>query len=176
MFTIFINNNVMSSHQSRFKPSDFDINQLLTIAYDIYQSFDEGLKTRSVFLDISKVINMTRYDMSLIFKKHNGISDNLLCALIHFLNGAKQNIVLKVQLSSSVNLKPQGSFLEPLLVSYNAYIIKWPFRENIINLKPWADGNSLVSAAQKNNHSSSYLNQVLTILKDWVFLENELYV
>ena len=63
MFTFFINNNVMSSHQSRFKPSDFDINQLLTIAYDIYQSFDEGLKTRSVFLDILKEIDMTRYDM-----------------------------------------------------------------------------------------------------------------
>ena len=56
-FNFFIENKLISSNQSGFKPDDSCINQLLSITREIYESFDVGLEVRSVFLDISKAFN-----------------------------------------------------------------------------------------------------------------------
>ena len=57
MFGFFIENYLISQHQSGFKPGDSSINQFLSITHEIYQSFDEGFDVRSVFLDISKAFD-----------------------------------------------------------------------------------------------------------------------
>ena len=76
MFGFFIENESISQHQSGFKPGDPCINQLLSITYEIYQSFDEGFDNRSVFIDTSKAFDKVWHD-GLIFKlKQNGISGN----------------------------------------------------------------------------------------------------
>ena len=41
----------MSHNQSRFKPDDAFINQLLLITHEIYESFNNDLDVRGVFLD-----------------------------------------------------------------------------------------------------------------------------
>ena len=85
MFEFFIKNNLISQHQSGFKPGDSCINQLLPITHEIHQSFDDGFDVRSVFLDISKAFDKVWHDV-LIFKlKQNGISGNLLNLLSNFL-------------------------------------------------------------------------------------------
>ena len=76
MFGFFNENDLISQHQSGFKPGDSCINQLLSVTYEIYQSFDEGFDNRSVFIDISKAFDKVWHD-GLIFKlKQNGISGN----------------------------------------------------------------------------------------------------
>ena len=45
---------IISSNQCGFKPGDLSTNKLIFITHEIFQSFDDGLKVRSVFLDISK--------------------------------------------------------------------------------------------------------------------------
>ena len=57
MFGFLIEIDLISQHQSGFKPGDSCINQFLSIAHEIYQSFDEGFDVRSVFLDISKAFD-----------------------------------------------------------------------------------------------------------------------
>ena len=57
MFSFFLINNLLAPNQSDFKPGDFCINQLLSITHEIYSSFDDGFKVRSVFLDISKAFD-----------------------------------------------------------------------------------------------------------------------
>ena len=57
MFKFFIENKLISSSQSGFKPGDSCINQLLSITHEIYSSFDEGLEVRSIFLDIAKAFS-----------------------------------------------------------------------------------------------------------------------
>ena len=42
MFNFFIENKLISSNQSGFKPGDSRINQLLSITHEIYESFDVG--------------------------------------------------------------------------------------------------------------------------------------
>ena len=86
MFGFFIENNLISQHQSGFKPGDSCINQLLSITHEIYQLLDEAFDVRSVFLDISKAFDKVWHD-GIIFKlKQNGISGNLLHLLSNFLN------------------------------------------------------------------------------------------
>ena len=77
LFRFFIENNLISQHQSGFKPGDSCINQLLSITHEISQSFDEGFDVRSVFLDISKAFDKVWQD-GIIFKlEQNGICGNL---------------------------------------------------------------------------------------------------
>ena len=57
MFEFFTKNNLISDNQSGFKPGNSCVNQLLSITHEMYQSFDDNLEVRAVFLDISKAFD-----------------------------------------------------------------------------------------------------------------------
>ena len=57
MFRFFRHNKLTTTNQSGFKLGGSCINQLLSIAHEIYKSFDDGLEVRAVFLDISKAFD-----------------------------------------------------------------------------------------------------------------------
>ena len=57
MLKHFLDNNLISSNQSDFKPADSCINQLVAINHDLFKGFDDGLEIRGVFLVISKAFN-----------------------------------------------------------------------------------------------------------------------
>ena len=97
MFNIFIENKLISSNLSSFKPGDSYINQLLYITHEIYESFDVGLEVRSVFLDISKAFDKVWHDGIIYKLTQNGISGNLLNLLEDFLKERKQRVVLNGQ-------------------------------------------------------------------------------
>ena len=75
--SFFIENKLISSNQSGFKPGDSCINQLLCITHEIYESFHVGLEVRSVFLDISKAFNKVWHDGIIYKLTQNGILENL---------------------------------------------------------------------------------------------------
>ena len=75
MFQFFIENKLISSSQSGFKPSDYCINQLLSSTHGIYSYFDECLEVRSVFVYISKAFYKVWHDD---FHKKNVTQENLL--------------------------------------------------------------------------------------------------
>ena len=114
MFEFFIENELISSNQSGFKPGDSCINQLLAITHEIYKSFDDGFEVRGVFLDISKAFDKVWHE-GLIFKlKQNGISGNLLNLLCDFLRNRKQRVLLNGQVSGWSDVRAgvtQGSIL-----------------------------------------------------------------
>ena len=100
MFEFFVENKLISSSQSDFKPRDSFINQLLSITHEIYSSFDECLEVRSVLLDISKAFDKVWHDDIFFKLTQNGISENLLNLLHDFLNERKQRVVLNGQSST----------------------------------------------------------------------------
>ena len=100
MFRFLIENNVISSNQSGFKPGDTCINQLLSITHKICKSFGDGSEVRGVFLDISKSLDEV-WQKGIMFKrKQNGISGKLLSVLSDFLKNRKQRVILHGQVSS----------------------------------------------------------------------------
>ena len=46
LFEYFIENDLISPNQSGFKPGDSCTNQLISIAHEIYQSFNDGFEVR----------------------------------------------------------------------------------------------------------------------------------
>ena len=125
LYEYFIENELISSNQSVFKPGDSGINQLLSTTLYIYQSFDNGFEIKGVFLHISKAFNKV-WHKDLIYKlKQNGAAGNLVNTLVHFLKYRKQRVVLNGQNSTWINVEagvPQGSILGPLLfLMYNKY-------------------------------------------------------
>ena len=157
MFNFFIENKLISSNQSGFKPGDSCINQLLSITHEIYESFDVGLEVRSVFLDISKAFDKVWHDGIIYKLTQNGISGNLLNLLEDFLKERKQRVVLNGQVSTWKNINdgvPQGSILGPLL-----------FLIYINGL--FADDTSLFSVAHDTQTSANDLNKDLEIINNW---------
>ena len=161
MFGFFIENNLISQHQSGFKPGDSWINQLLSITHEICQSFDEVFGVRSVFLDISNAFDKAWHD-GIIFKlKQNGISGNLLNLLSNFLRNRKQRVVFNGQTSSWAEVNtgvPQGSILGPLL-----FLIYINDLANGLssNAKFFADDTSLFSVVHNANITAKELNNDL---------------
>ena len=67
IFKLFIENDLISSNQSGFKPGDSCTNELVSITHEIYPSFDKDHEVWGVFLDISKAFGNAWYD-SIIFQ------------------------------------------------------------------------------------------------------------
>ena len=146
MIEFFTENNLISDNQSGFKPGDLCINQLFSITHEIHQSFDDNLKVRAVFLDISKTIYEVWHE-GLIYKlKQNGISGNILNTTMNFLSFRKERVVLNGQISKWTSIEagvPQGSILGPLL--FLNYINELS-DDLSTNAKLFTDDTSLFSA------------------------------
>ena len=162
MFEFFIKDNLISKNLSGFRPGDSCINQLPSITHEIFQSLDDSLEVRAVFLDISKVFDKV-WHKGLIFKlKKNGISDKILNIITDFFSFRKQRVVLNGQASPWASIEagaPQGSILGPLL--FLIYIND--LSEDLsTTAKLFADDTSLFSIVQNVNTSASHLNSDLS--------------
>ena len=169
MYKHISDNNLLSPNQSGFRTGDSCINQLLSITYDIFHCFDEGMETRAIFLDISKAFDKV-WHKGLIYKlRQYGFTGNLLALLTDFLSNRKQRVVLNGQHSSWADIKagvPQGSILGPLL--FLVYIND--LTENLhSNPKLFADDTSLFSIVADEALSNSYLNDDLKKINDWAY-------
>ena len=136
----------MSLNQSGFNTEGSCINQLLSINYDIFHSFGERMKTRAIFLNISKAFDKA-WHKELIYKLcQHGFTGNLLTLSTDFLSSRKQRVVLNGKHSSWAYIKAgvtQGIILGPLL--FVVYING--STENLHSSpKLFADHTSLISA------------------------------
>ena len=143
LFELFIKNNLVWSNESGFKQGDACIYQLLSIAREIYQSFDNGFEVRGIFLNTSKAFNKV-WHIGLIFKlKQNKVTIDLINILIDFLKERKWRVILNFQHSKWSNISagvPQGSILGP--VPFLIYINDLTGNLSL-NPKLFADDNSL---------------------------------
>ena len=167
IFTFFTENSLIFQNQSGFKPGDSCTNQLLSITYQIYKSFDDGHEFRSVFLDISKALGKLRHKC-LIFKlKENDISGKFLSTLTDFLNFRKQRVVLNGQLCSWANTEsgvPQGSILGLLLF---LIFINGLSECLTTNVRLFADAFSLFFVVENIDLSTTNLNSDLSKINAW---------
>ena len=169
MFKFFIENKLISSNQSGFKPGDSCVNQLVSIPHEIYNSFEEGHEVRVVFLDISKAFDKVWHD-GIIFKlTQNRISGSLLKLLRDFLKERRKRVVFNGQASTWTNITsgvPQGSILGPIL--FLLYIND--LSEGLsTNAKLFADDTSLFTVIHDSQTSVNALSKDLEMIHNWPF-------
>ena len=167
MYAYFVDNELISKHQSGFRPGDSTINQLLAITDEIYKSFESQAETRAAFLDISKAFDNVWHE-GLMFKlRRSGISGRLLLLIGDFLSDRKQRVVLNGKESEWLPLHtgvPQGSVLGPLL--FLIYIND--LTENISsNMRLFADDSSLFIKVRDVSETQSQLMDDLDVITNW---------
>ena len=169
-----IENNLLSSTQSGFKPNDSCVHQLISITHSIFSAFDgnpslevrdrkqpgnPSLEVRGVFLNLSKTFERVWHKVFLRKLKNSGINGiNLLHLIESFLHSRRQKVVLNSQSSNWKFLKagvPQGSVLGPLF--FFVYIKDLP-QALISNVKHFTDDTALFSTVNWSKASASVLN------------------
>ena len=161
LFNYFIENNLLSPHQSGF---------ILSITHEIYNAFDcnPSLEVRGVFLDISKAFDKAWHD-GLIYKlKSNGINGDILRLIESFLSDRSQRVVLNGHTYNRNKIKAgvrQGSTLGPLffLIYINDLL-----SELRCSAKLFPDGTSLFSVVENVNETTTNLNKDLENINKWV--------
>ena len=114
IFEYLTTNELISDNQSGFKLGDSCVNQILSITHEIYQSLDNGLEVRGVFLDISKAFDKVWHEGLTLKLNQYGILENLLRLMKCFLKNRTQFVVLNRQTAYWANVLagvPQGSTL-----------------------------------------------------------------
>ena len=93
---------LLKSNHSGFRPSDSCVNQLLAITHGIFEAFDcnSSLEVRSVFLDRSKASEKVWHEGLLYKLNPLGISGEFYNLLENYLSGRFQRVVLNGKISS----------------------------------------------------------------------------
>ena len=167
MYGFFVENDLISKHQSGFRPGDSTINQLLAITDEIFESFEDNAETRAAFLDISKAFDKVWHEGLLFKLKRSGINGQLHSLICNFLSDRKQRVVLNGLESSWQSIEagvPQGSVLGPLL--FLVYIND--LTENISsNMRLFADDSSLFVKVRDVEDTQVQLMDDLGKITNW---------
>ena len=164
IFSLFIENDLISQNKSDFEPVDTCTNQLLSITLEIFKSFDDGWEVRGVFLDISKTFDKVWHEGLLLKLRLKRISGNLLKFMEDFLAIRYHRIVLNWQVSKWAAVKagvPQGSIYGLLLfLIYNNNLSN----ELSSNPRLYADDTFLFSVVRDTNLLTNALNNALKLI------------
>ena len=164
IFSLFIENDLISQNKSDFEPVDTCTNQLLSITLEIFKSFDDGWEVRGVFLDISKTFDKVWHEGLLLKLRLKRISGNLLKFMEDFLEIRYRRIVLNWQVSKWAAVKagvPQGSIYGLLLfLIYNNNLSN----ELSSNPRLYADDTFLFSVVRDTNLLTNALNNALKLI------------
>ena len=167
MYGFLVENELISKHQSGFRPGDSTINQLLAITDEIFQSFENNAETRAAFLDISKAFDKVWHEGLLFKLKRSGITGNLHSLICDFLSDRSQRVVLNGMESTWLPIEsgvPQGSVLGPLL--FLVYIND--LTDNISsNMRLFADDSSLFIKVRDVEESQTQLMNDLDKITNW---------
>lgn len=169
LYNYILDNSLLSSFQSGFKPGDSTVYQLLDFYHIISEALDNKKDVRAVFFDISKAFDKVWHE-GLIFKLQQfGIGGNLLNWFQDYLNERKQKVVINNVSSSVIGINagvPQGSVLGPLMfliyINDITSVVSSPIRL-------FADDTTIFLTVDKSgeNITANRLNDDLRKIEDW---------
>ena len=169
LFAFFEKRNLLSKHQSGFRPGNSFIYQMLAITHDIFLSFDSSpsLETRGVFLDISKAFDRVWHDGLLFKLKQNDVSQNLLGLIKSVLSDRVQRVTLNGKTSDWECIwagVQQGSVLGLLFFLIYINDLATDLKSNV---KLFADDASLFSIFSDLLETANILNEHLDKIWRW---------
>jgi hypothetical protein len=167
LYNYIRDNNILTPHQSGFRPGDSTTNQLAYLYHMFSQALDSKKDIKIVFCDISKAFDRVWHDALLYKLRQIGVGGNLLVFLKDYLTNRYQRVVVEGKTSELGLIKagvPQGSVLGPLL--FLIYINDLP--ENLVsNIKLFADDTSLYIEVDDEERAAETMNTDLQMIKTW---------
>lgn len=122
-----VNNNILPTVQSGFRPGHSCTTALLHIVDDVIEATDQGLCTVLILLDFSRAFDTVNHELLKAILGYLGFAEEAIRLFDSFLRNRKQKVKIDDKISSSVDLKcgvPQGSILGPLLFTlYTSHLI-----------------------------------------------------
>ena len=94
MLDFFSENSFLSPEQSRFRPSDSFINQVLSINHETLNAFDKRLEVRAIFLDVSKAFDKVWHNEQRFKLRQNGIIGDIINIFEDFFRSRKERVIL----------------------------------------------------------------------------------
>jgi len=167
VYNYFYATDLLSSHQSGFRPGDSTVNQLAYLYHTFCQAIDAKKDIKIVFCDVSKAFDKV-WHKGLLYKLHKtGVRGRLLSWFENYLSQRLQRVVIKGQHSSWGGIEagvPQGSVLGPLL--FLVYINDL-VDEVDCAIKLFADDTTLYVTFDDQDACAVSLNTNLTKIKKW---------
>ena len=169
LYNFLVSHNLITNHQSGFRPGDSCTNQLLSLIHEIHSAFDDNrcLEVRSVYLDMSKAFDKVWHEGLLLKLKQNGIDGELLNFFSNYLSNRRQRLVLNGKQSGWAPILsgvPQGSVLGPLLFLIYINDLECGM---VSKIKFFADDTSLYSIVEDPLRSAIELNNDLVTISEW---------
>ena len=160
-------NQLLSMHQSGFRPGDSTVNQLVYMYHQFCEALDKKKDVRIVFCDISKAFDKVWHKGILYKLKKLGINGDLLNWFQDYLENRLQRVIIKGQMSWWSLIEagvPQGSVLGPLL--FLIYINDLAEAVNC-SIKMFADDTCLYITVEDPADGAEILNRNLSGVHDW---------
>ena len=162
-----LKNILITKFQLGFRPSDFAVNQLISISNDFGKAIDDGKEIRIIFCDISKAFDRVWHKGLLYKLKSIGIDDTVLKWFESYLSNSRQQVVINGETSDTKYINagvPQSSILGPMLfLNYINDIVN-----NIsCNIKLFADDTSLYLVVDNEYETADQLNKDIDSIHQW---------
>ena len=167
LFNYLRDKNLLTPHQSGFRPGDSTVNQLSYLYHVFANALDNKKNLRIVFCDISKAFDRCWHKGILYKLRCLGVGGTMLEWFQDYLSNRQQKVLLRGQSSERGLIQagvPQGSVLGPLL--FLIYINDLP---NIVvsNIKLFADDATVYIDFSDSEHAANILNQDMSHIQDW---------
>lgn len=172
--TYLTDHNILSQHQSGFRPGYSTTTALLKFTNDVMSAADSNMPSGAIFIDLSKAFDLVDHYL-LLDKLHAiGLSRTALLFFNSFLHNRTQSVFFQGRESKFKLIDkgvPQGSSLGPLL--FSIFINDLPQMCSDSQIHLYADDTVLYYSSANISHIQHTLQSDFNKVQQW-FLSNKL--
>ena len=162
--------NLLSPHQSGFRPHFWTTTALLKVTNDILSAFDNNMHTGAIFIDLTKAFDMVDHYLLLDKLYSVGLSPDALLFFNSFLHHRSQCVSFQgCQSGFKIIDKgvPQGSSLGPLL--FSIFINDLPQTCSNCQIHLYADDTVIYSPGSDTPQIQHLLQSDFISVQNWLF-------